>query len=365
MGLMSQLRRLFFECHTVALVDMRARTERTDDDVPRKIQLPERVARMNQLRARYPGLLINGELEFSYSLLDKVIDQFDKNELRYIDLRDCTRRDQELDGVKRDERMKIDFKPGEPLKVTSESTAPEARLATDLEIRNAFVRRALAYDAASLITYSRMETWIVKIFRLMQQPALDDHAQITLQQAYRADKRLWALMAEETRANIVPTPGGIKPLDAALMRFSDNVEVTFLLLPLQTVKAGHISSSSGSLDNVAAATWASAPRPLPYDKPKGGNKGRGKGKDGSGKGNTKNAKGQAKSLVVKLSPYGCAYKLSNGKPCCIFYNSATGCKDETIQVGKRCARGFHNCGKLLSCGTVCSGAHAMQACPTI
>jgi hypothetical protein len=257
--------------------------------------------------------------------------------------------------------MKIDFKPGEPLKVTTASQLPEARLATDLEIRNAFVRRALAYDAANLITYSRMETWIVKIFRLMQQPALDDHAQITLQQAYRADKRLWALMAEETRANIIPAPGGNKPLDAALTQFADNVEVTFLLLPLQLVRGGSTSNTGGQ-DHSASQSSAAAHRAVPYDRPKGGNKGKGKGKDNAGKGNSKNTKGQSKS---KVSPYGCAYKLSNGKPCCVFYNSTAGCKDETVRVGKRCARGFHNCGKLLSCGTVCSGDHAMQACSAV
>ena len=75
-GLMSQLRRLFYECHTVSLMDMRSRLDRTDDDLPRKLQLPERVARMDQLRLRYPGLLIEGELEFSYALMDKVRTRF-------------------------------------------------------------------------------------------------------------------------------------------------------------------------------------------------------------------------------------------------------------------------------------------------
>ena len=148
----------------MALVDMRSRTERTDEDPPRKLQLPERVERMRLLKLRYPGLLISGEVEFSYSLLDKVLDQYEKNELRFIDLSDCTRRDQELDGLKKDERMKIDIKPGEHLKVSTDGVTPTANLATDLEIRNAFVRRALAYDAGGLITYTCMEQWIVKLF---------------------------------------------------------------------------------------------------------------------------------------------------------------------------------------------------------
>ena len=353
-GLMSQLRRLFFESHTVAIVDMRSRTDRTDEDTPRKIQLPERVSRMVNLRARYPGLLIGCELEFSYALLDRVIDQYDKNELRYIDLRDCTRRDQELDGVKRDDRMKIDIKIGEPLKVGNDPAQPTARLATDLEIRNAFIRRALAYDAGGLITFTLMELWVVKLFRLMQQPQIEDHAPISLQQIYRADKRLWALMAEENRANIIPAPGAAKPLDSSLTRLADHVEVTFLLLPLP------LARGSANIAKVPVDTpvWVAKPADGPYVKPEGKGKGKGKGKPGKSQGK----KGEIKSTAVKVSPYGCAYKISNGKPCCIFYNSATGCKDESVHAGKRCARGFHCCGKVLSSGIVCSGDHPMQAC---
>ena len=102
-GEMAKFRRLFFEARTIALVDMRARCEGTQDSQPRRMQLPERVKRMSDLRARYPGLLISDEFEFSYALLDKVTDQFDRNELRYIMLEECTRRDQELERVKRDD----------------------------------------------------------------------------------------------------------------------------------------------------------------------------------------------------------------------------------------------------------------------
>jgi hypothetical protein len=106
-GQMAMFRRLFFEAHTLALVDMRTRCEGTPDGQPRRMQLPERVQRMVDLRARYPGFLVAGEMEFSYALLDKVVDQFDRNEVRYIPLEECTRRDQELDGVKRDDILKI------------------------------------------------------------------------------------------------------------------------------------------------------------------------------------------------------------------------------------------------------------------
>ena len=363
MGAMANLRRLFYECHTVALVDMRSRTERGDEDTPKKLQLPERVARMAQLRARYPGLLISGELEFSYALMDRVVDQFDRNEVKYIELYDCTRRDKELDGVKKDDSLRIDITPGAPLKISSTANNQVARLGSDLEIRNAFVRRALAYDAAGLLTYSNMEQWIVKLFRLMQQPAVEDHSPISLNQAFRADKRLWALMADETRANIIPIPGQAKPLDQALRNLMDNVEVTFLLLPLPLWKGSSQSSTQEIPLILPQQPRAEKPQRTPYDKPDKSAKGKGKGAGkNANKGSSKGVgKGGKPAAAPKLSRDGCSFWLSGGSPCCIFYNSPSGCNDKVTVPGKRCGRGFHNCGKVLA-GGVCGGEHSMQNC---
>ena len=352
MGLMSKLRRLFYECHTTCLMDMRARLERTDEDTPRKLQLPERVARLDQLRNRYPGLTIEGELEFSYALLDRVIDQYEKNEVRYINLSDCTRRSQELDGEKVDHRLKVDIRKADgSLKITEEHVTIHAPLATDLEIRNALVRRALAYDAGNLITFTTMERWINKLFRILQEPPIEYHSRVNMAQIIRADKRLWAKLAEATRANIVPQPGQPKPLDQAVVRLMDDMEVTFLLLqmPAAQNKSNASSSNQAFVDHDEAQK--SRDRGQPYQAHK---KGKGKGKAGkSGKNSDK----------PKTSLHGSSFKLADGRPCCIFYNSPTGCNDKNTKVGKRCSRGFHLCGRILADKTVCSGDHPLHQCP--
>jgi hypothetical protein len=266
-----------------------------------------------------------------------------------------------LDGVKKDDSLRIDITPGAPLKISATANNPLARLGSDLEIRNAFVRRALAYDAAGLQTYSGMERWIVKLFRLMQQPAVEDHSPITIQQAFRADKRLWALMADETRANIVPVPGQVKPLDEALRNHMDNVEVTFLLLPLPLWKGSSHSAAQEIPFILPVKSKSDRNSKTPYDKPdkpaKGGKPGKGGGKKAA-KGNSKGGK---PSVPSKLSRDGCSFWLEGGNPCCIFFNSPSGCNDKNTQPGKRCGRGFHNCGKVLASG-VCGGEHSMQAC---
>ena len=364
-GLMSKLRRLFFEAHTTALVDMRARIEGATDETPKRIQLPERVARMEQLRARYPGLWIGAELEFSHALLDRVIDQFAKNELRYIPLEECTRRDQELDGIKRDDVLKIEIKRDDTLKLEREPAKPLARLATDLEVKSAFLRRALAYDAGGLLTFGVHEGWIGKLFRIMQEPAVEAHSQVTLMQAYRADRRLWAKMADETLGNIVPQLGGVKPLDLALAKFAIDVEVTFLLLPLPFY-TGMPSSHSGPALAEARNNTPSVPSIAAHSgKGKLNNQGAKSGPYSKGGKGTKGGQGKKGAKVdqaIKISPMGCALYF-NQKPVCIFYNGPKGCNSKNINPGKRCGRGFHLCGKVLCTGSVCGEEHSLADCP--
>ena len=357
-GEMAKFRRLFFEAHTIALVDMRSRCEGTSDAQPRRMQLPERVKRMADLKARYPGFLIADEFEFSYALLDKVIDQFERNELRYIQLEECTRRDQELDGLRRDDILKIEVKRDDSLKLEREHPQATARLATDLEIRNAFVRRALAYDAGGLITFSTHELWINKLFRIMQEPSVEGHQPVSLQQAYRADKKLWHKMASDTIGNIQPIIGSPKPLDLAMQKHSEAVDVCFLLLPLPLGNHNPSSSSANSGPSIIQVTSYGKSNPKdsneksqPYQKHKSG-----KGSFGKG------GKHGKPDKSPKVSNQGCAYTLSNGKPCCIFFNSASGCNSKNTPTGKRCSRGFHCCGKVLSNKTVCGGDHSMQQC---
>lgn len=336
-AIMSKMRRLFYEAHTLAIVDMKSRLDRGDEEAPRKLMGPERTERMVLLRARLPGFTIEGQLEFSHALLDKCIDQYDRNELKFIPLEECTWRLQELEGVKKDDKLKIEVKKDSFLKLTSEPDQPSASLTSDLEFRNAFVRRALAYDAAGLITFQVHETWIMKLFRIMQEPALDGYRAISMAQVLKADKRLWIRMADATRSQIVPTVGQHKPLDTSLAMYMVDVEVTFLLLPLS-----HHSGKGAHREGAA-----------PYEA-KEKSKGKGKEKP-TGKGKGAKSKGPPKEQKVSAS--GCAYNTADGKPICGFFNSGS-CNSKHVAVGKRCGRGWHICGK-----PGCGGSHAMSECP--
>ena len=77
------VRRLFFESYSMTAADMRQRTERRDDDPPRRLAAAERASRYDAQVARLsPALTLTGELEPSYALVDLVQDMFDNNGLQ-------------------------------------------------------------------------------------------------------------------------------------------------------------------------------------------------------------------------------------------------------------------------------------------
>ena len=94
---MPLVRRLFFESYSMTSADMRQRTERRDDDPPRRLANAERSARYEaQVRRLSPALTFTGELEPSEALIDIVQDLFDSDALKYVRWEQCTKRDQEL-----------------------------------------------------------------------------------------------------------------------------------------------------------------------------------------------------------------------------------------------------------------------------
>ena len=102
------VRRLFFESYTLAAADMQMRLERKDDSVPRKLANAERAGRYEDQRRRLSGIEMTGELEPSNALIDLLYNMGEEDQLRYVRWEDCTKRDQELMGIKADPVWKPD-----------------------------------------------------------------------------------------------------------------------------------------------------------------------------------------------------------------------------------------------------------------
>jgi hypothetical protein len=340
------IRRLFFEAYTMAASDVQRRTSKPDDeDKPKKIPVAERAARFRVMQAQLSGLTLTGELEPSNLLVDKLVGMEDCGEIRYIKWEECTKRLQELNGLKKDEMWKEDgdgrlkrvFSPGED----------KADLKDHLMLRYALQRRGVALEIARLMTFKVHEKLINFFFEELARDALPGYSQVTLEQVRRADKEVFMRLAEKTRGGIVQEAGDDLPLDRFLHNIIEEPRICALLFPLQ----GH-SRSSGA-DGSQHKRGGDEIQRLREEVKRlkssdSGNKGKGKGK---GKGNSK-GKGEGKRSVMPKELVGMC-STYNGQPLCFSYNSSRGCTSGV----EKCERGLHRCA-FPGCG----GEHSLKNC---
>lgn len=329
------LRRLVTEAHTFVMADMRLRIERGDEATPRKMAIPERRVRQEQQQLQLgAALVIAGELEPSHWLIDEVEQQREDNVLRWIQPDKCCSRTQELQGEKREARFKFDPVKGTFTATAGQDPTTKANVSGELLVRNAFIRRALAYDQSGLLSYTVHMAWVDSLFKRMHDPVIANYQTIQLSQCMAADKELWVKLSEATSGSMVPVySAGAKPLDGPFNSLKDSHSVAFLLLPLPV-----------------------PPPAVRYERTTGG-KGNKKDTDGkSGKGVKKNAKkADGKTLNVPEELKEFSPTTDDGKYICWGYNM-NGCKFGSKGKNPRCKRGLHVCIR-------CHEQHSLRSCP--
>ena len=322
---MGKFRRLQFESYTMILADARSRVERTDDSAPRKMPGPERHARLQEQIVRLSGVDISQGNEPSHSLIDTVHQMLEDGMIKHLPVEKSTCRSQELQGVKSDSEV--------------------AKLGSDFLVRQAFLRRALAFDQAQIISFRTHESWINSLFEAMQREPPPGYAKTSLSQILAADKEIFILMGERCRAGIAQAANGFRPADDCMLRLMDHSKIQFLLLPLPT--------SSGRNNTGVKRSWEpSSSAEGGHDAIKGNSKGRGKGKS---KGRGKSGKSQPKTTRPLPEALAGCVSLINGKRPCFSFN-LDGC--ELAGPGESCFKGIHRC-----CRPNCGEAHAAKACP--
>lgn len=319
----ANFRRLFFECHALALKDLQSRLERSDTAEVKILPLAEKVQRLQLLKEKFPGVMLSSTLEPSHSLIDKVVHQFEENCVKLIELTACTSREQEIRSDKTTPQITFDHSGN--IKVTKQSQVTECSIQGDIRLRAAFTRRSLAYELAGVASFEVMEGWSQLLFdRVCQEPP-SGYKHVSIEQVMVADRKLWVKVSEETRSRVTGLTNGRKNVDLAIEKFAHNPEVQFHMLPLPLGQSSNASSSNQRFQPYAA------PKGQPPAKGKGGFKSDGKGAPGKGK--------------IQI-PNGCTNKYgeNNNKPICMKYN--VGACRANIKPGKRCMHGYHVCWKV-------------------
>ena len=338
------VRRLFFESYSMTAADMRQRTERRDDDPPRRLAAAERSARYDAQVARLsPALTLTGELEPSCALIDLVQDMFDSNALQYIRWEQCTKRDQELLGVRLDPVWKPDSRG--IVRESARRVELIADTSTDLLLKYALQRRSLAFDQCNLVTYQAFEIWSQVLITQYLRDVPEGYRRVSLEQVQNADLEMFKAAMRLTHRGIRPTGAGQRPLEDAIMSLKDSPDIRLYLQPLPGHDRGGSGGSgsgrgkrkAGDEDSEVArmAKRIASLEGRLRNQSSSSQSNQGGGKSGKGK-------GKRKTSFIKLPPalVGMDASGPDGSARCFGFNLGT-CKD--AKPGAKCGKGWHVC----------------------
>ncbi|CAJ1376575.1 unnamed protein product [Effrenium voratum] len=179
-------RRLFFECHTRALVDVRSRVESNADPSATQQHLPtaERVARQSAQEAKLGGLIFT-RIRF--------LEMCETGILVYVKPELCCSRAQETQTMKRDSAILTDASG--LLKISPKVQDPRCKASTKLKLRAALQRRSLAMDLAGIAEFTVVEAWVQFLFTHVAREQPHGFNKVTLQQLVECDKQMFTLFA--------------------------------------------------------------------------------------------------------------------------------------------------------------------------
>ena len=330
---MSRYRRLFFEAHALSLEDLKSRVDRSESSEARVVPLPEKLDRIRLQKARLVGISFTPAVEPSHSLIDRACQQLEDNVVSYIELSKCSSRQDETLHAKTDTTLTLDQSGG--LRLTKRQRLDNINLTGEHRLRQAFVRRSLAYNLANIGTFSVLDKWTQKLFERMNEPPLANYKFVSVEQVLNADKALWVKVSDSTRGRLNVTTGTPKAFDVEFEKFCEHPEVLQHLMPLQQSSSAR---GSGHHDD---------PFLSHQDVKHGGGKGD-KGKS-TGKGKTKGP-----GIPV---PDDCEIFFDNKQLCKKWQVGRCSAK---VKAGKRCMIGWHLCWKKnchkAPCGGECPGS---------
>ena len=391
----ASVRRLFVESHALAIGDLKAKTERTDDAAPRRLPQAEREVRRKVLDDRLGvGFDVAGDFEPAHFVVDRIVDMVESERVEYIAWDKVAARKQELKMGPAKRKWSADASGA--LRETTVRENPEAAVGTHWEINMALRRRSVALDMGGLMTFEAHERLTARFMRaLTESPGDTAYAAPSVERVRSADVWVWERLASLLARGLRPTSAGATlPADTALESIMKSMEFELKLAPLPRGLGGGAkrlqdkaddSDDDGKAGNggrkrrggqgrdrgnqqqnkqqnmqlqamqreltfwrQAASTGPGARQEAPaalMDAPRG--KGDGKGKGAGGKSNGTD------NVPKPLRPG--VGRLANGEPICFGFNM--GDCSSGVPAGGRCSRGHHVCTRV-----GCQRAHRASEC---
>ena len=344
MGTVTSTKLLIFESHTLVVANIKSEVGRKDDASSHCI-LPsaERDRRIQDQQKRLTGLRFKGDEEVAFASYDLVFTMLEKDTLSYLHPEKFVTRRFELAQKKPPKQLALD---NESLTVKENPVDHTCSTRTELELVQAFRRRALAFDLVGLIPYETMNSYHAELLSHLQEDAPPGYANTTVVQVLRADRAAFLHLAEVI-TSLKMTPNGELPLEVELPKVLARPSVSFHLLPLAAKLQRATPAPKANPNNQNKRKHEDAKPGLkdaPHAKGQPSRKGKGKGKSKNKRGRGPNV---PKDLVEK------SLETSDGRRICWPFNLASGCTDAA--PGGQCTRGVHVCAE-----PGCGKSHSMR-----
>ena len=323
------LRRVAFEAQALALQDLKSKLKSSGETEAKILPLQEKMARLTRQKERLVGVVLTPHNTPSHALIDKACSQLEEGALQWIHPNKCTSRHSEALAEK--PKASLSFDARGSIKVSSAASEKECDTSSAHLLRVALQRRALAYDVANLFRYDIMQRWHQSLFDRLHHEPPPGYLAPSLHQLVAADKALWLLVSEGTRAKLSemdPDNTALRLCESHMNWYSDHPDVLFHIMPLKS------GGGSGGRSTSAEATQPNRKR--------GGRRGN-QGTSQKTVHQDSGKKDDAPAYTPIVVPDDCEIMFNNGKPICKKFNVGR-CKVKTAKGG-RCSNGFHVCWK--------------------
>ena len=260
------IRRLVFEAQTLVLADLRLQVS-DPEGASRKMPEAERERRLQQLRGRLPGVLIEGGMEPGRCVLEDCVRQESANQLKYLSPDRCVSRTHEVTHSKGASRQ-LELESSKlVIKETDDAMSMPTHSA--LQVQEALRRRGIAYVFAQCLSFNAYEKYISRLFSNLHREPPPGFARCSVAQLVEADRQVFVRLIELGVQPRAATDGSF-PMDDALISALESYHVSMALIPLPQ-KQGNGNKERRELKRKLE----------PGDKrvkggPKGGGKGKGK-----------------------------------------------------------------------------------------
>ena len=224
------MRRLWFESHTLAVSDMKTRIERSSLDPPREMPLAERMNRLEDQKKRLPSIVFSEHVEPAHCLIDKVQNMLESGYLTYLPPHKCPSRATEITADKATPQLTFDAQGA--IKVSKKQSDLECNTFGELKLKEALQRRSLAFDQIHLMSFIVQEKWRAHLFQSITRDPPPGHRYVSIAQALNADREFWQLISEEARGSLKVTSTADPPLDALAERYMHVPQVAICLSTL-------------------------------------------------------------------------------------------------------------------------------------